>query len=258
MEFQEVVNYLAAAAAADEPIDGYERDLMTRLLQDMGAGQSQAAELVSNLPTPFELEPTLDTVTEQHDGVKLLRGLLVIAYSDGTFDNEELPFLTPLVDKFSISGAELKKLKQQALYFIGLRAPAIRIPQEVAETGNWDQVCEIATEEFKRRKQEYYRRFEKDLDNADEETCYLALNVGPPTFDTSHAKNRFLQSNPDFLHLEDGAAIQLLRDNAEKRLRERFEAAYSARCNFCFLEAPGRRRDPCPRCQKEYGESARR
>ncbi|HIB67361.1 MAG TPA: hypothetical protein EYO33_20215 [Phycisphaerales bacterium] len=258
MELQEVVNYLAAAAAADAPIDGRERDLMDHLLQDFGATHNEASKLISALPEPFNLTPTIHSLESRENGLKLLRALLVISYCDGTFDAEELPFLEPLVDKFQVRADELRRLKQQALYFLGLRAPSIEIPQELIASGDWDKVCEVAQTQYKNYLRDYQRRFEQELDSADEETCYMALNVGPPTFDTTHARNRFLQGNPDFLHLDDAAGLQMLRDNAEKRLRDRWEAAYSGRCNFCYLEAPGRRRDPCPRCGKEYGEAAHR
>ena len=118
MELQEVVNYLAAAAAADAPIDGRERDLMDHLLQDFGATHSEASKLISALPDPFNLKPTIETLESRDIGLKLLRALLVISYCDGTFDAEELPFLEPLVDKFQVRAEELKRLKQQALYLL--------------------------------------------------------------------------------------------------------------------------------------------
>ena len=108
MELQEVVNYLAAAAAADAPIDGRERDLMDHLLQDFGATHSEASKLISALPDPFNLKPTIETLESRDIGLKLLRALLVISYCDGTFDAEELPFLELLVDKFQVRAPKTK------------------------------------------------------------------------------------------------------------------------------------------------------
>lgn len=258
MELNETLTYLAAAAAADAPIDGRERDLMGHLLKDFGADHSQARQMVKALPNPFTGQASLNTLESREEALKLLRALLVIAYCDGSFDKEEFPFLTPIVDKFSITGEELNSAKQQALYYLRLDPPPIKIAQELVASENWDEVCQQAHHQYEYYRQAFQKKFEEDLGTANEETCYLAMVVGPPTFDTEHAKNRFLQANPDFMHLDNAQATQMLRDEAESHLRTQWEAAYASRCNFCYLEAPGKRRDLCPRCQGEYGVSARR
>jgi hypothetical protein len=258
MELNEVVNYLGAAAASDGPIDGRENDLLTHLMKDFGATSAQASDLVASLKPGPSLPPNLNTLTDRDTALRLLRGLLVISYCDGSFDKEEVPFVTPLIDKFSISGSELTRAKRQALYFLGMDPPSIQIPPELVQNEKWDDVCQLAHRQYDVYRKEFYKRFQDELDSADKETCYLAMAVGPPSFDTEHTERRFIQSNPDFLHLDDVPALQMLRDEAERRLRNQWEAAYSSRCNFCFLEAPGRRRDLCPKCKGEYGVSARR
>jgi hypothetical protein len=258
MELYETVTYLAAAAASDAPIDGREKDLMRHLLPDFGADGDEARKLVNDLPVPFDREATLDTLKDRAVGLKLLRALLVIAYCDGSFDQEELPFLTPIVDRFSISSAELNRAKLQALYFLRLDPPSVKVSGELVSSEDWDSVCRQAHQQHEVFRQQFYQRFQDELDLADEETCYLALAVGPPSFDTEHTRTRFMQTNPDSLHMDEKQVLQLLRDEAEKKLRDQWDSAYASRCNFCYLEAPGKRRDNCPRCQGEYGVAARR
>jgi len=258
MELNEIVNYLGAVAASDAPIDGREKDLMMHLLKDFGADSSQARTMVADLPSPFNREATLNTLESREAALKLLRALLVISYCDGSFDEEEFPFLTPLVDRFSLTASELNRAKLQALYFLRLDPPSVKVGQDLIKSENWDAVCRKAHQQYEIYRKDFYKRFQDDLDNADEETCYMALNVGPPTFDTEHTRNRFLQGNPDICHMEDEQVLQMLRDEAEHTLRKQWEASYAERCNFCYLEAPGKRRDPCPRCGREYGEAAKR
>lgn len=258
MEISETLNYLAAVAASDGPIDGKERDLMKYLLQDFGADSRQAKDLVKSLSQPFTGTATLDTLQSRDVALKLLRALLVISYCDGSFDQEELPFLAPIVERFSVTGPELSRAKLQALYYLKLDAPSVVIPPELIQAEQWDAVCQLAHQQYDTFRKDFQRRFEQELKTADEETCYLAMAVGPPSFDTEHTKNRFLQSHPDFFHLEENEALTLLRDEAERKLRNQWDAAYTSRCNACYLEAPGKRRDLCPRCKAEYGEATRR
>lgn len=258
MELQQILDYLAGAAAADGPIDGKERDLLQHLLRDFGADYSQAKSLVDSMTKiPFK-PPSLQSLSSREEALKLLRALLVIAYCDGSFDPEEVPFITPLVDQFQLSPSELNNAKQQALFFIRHDFPSIRIPPELVQSEDWDKVCQVAQQHYEFYRKEFYKKFQDDLDSADEESCYLAMAVGPPTFDTEHTRNRFLQLNPDFCHMDDAEALSLLRDQAESQLRKQWEATYVDRCSFCYLQAPGKRRDPCPRCKGEYGEAARR
>src|SRR5690606_27232222 len=101
----------------------------------------------------------------------------------------------------------------------------------------WDEVERLAQEQFELNRRTYFERFQSDLAGADAETCYLAMMVGAPSFDTSHVRERFLNSHPDTMMMEDHTLLGLLRDEAEKKLRSQWEAAYSSRCNSCYLEA---------------------
>ncbi len=258
MELNEVFNYLAAAAASDGPIDGREKDLLRHLIKDFGATPSQAQQWVSELTVPVQPVPSLETLSDRATALKLVRGLLVVSYCDGSFDQEEVPFLLPLVDRFSITADELTQAKQQALYFLRMDPPSITIPAELIQAEKWDEVCQLAHHQYDVYHKESRQRFHQELQSANRTTCYLAMGIGPPSFDTEHTESRFLQANPDFLILDDTEALQLLRDEAEKQLQKQWEAAYVSRCNFCYLEAPGKRRDACPRCQGEYGVSSRR
>lgn len=258
MELDELVLYLGAVAAADAPIDGREKDLMRHLLRDFGATQDQAEHLVAALPQPFQANITLNSLQSRDTALKLVRAMLVISYCDGSFDPEEVPFLLPVVDRFSVSPDELSRLKQHAFYFLRLSPPSIVIPPDLISSGNWSEVQKHAREQFELYQETYYQRFHQDLKNADEETCYLAMAFGAPSFDTKPTRDRFLESHPDYLLMEDGSAIHFLRDEAEKKLRSQWESFYAGRCNSCYLEAPGKLRDPCPRCQAEYGEAPRR
>lgn len=257
MDLKELTIYLGAAAASDEPIDGREKDLMRHLLRDFGADHQQAHDLVAALPEPFQLQATLSTLSSREVALDLVRALLVISYCDGCFEEEEGRFLTPLIERFSLTGPELTKAKQQALYFLKLSPPSIRIPQELVQAQNWDAVSELAHEHYQVIRREFYNRFQSELRTADAETCFLAMSVGPPSFDITHTKERFAQAHPDFFHMDEEESISHLRDESERQLRNQWESAYAARCNFCYLEAPGKRRDPCPRCGADYGEAAR-
>lgn len=258
MDLKELVHYLGAVAASDGPIDGREKDLMRHLLRDFGASFQEAADLVASLPEPFPGGATLASLQDRQVALNLLRALLVISYCDGCFEREEMPYLTPIVEGFAVSGAELTRQKQQALYYLKLSPPSIPVPAELVSQGQWEAVGRAAKEAYQRLRDDYFNRFQVELKSADEETCYLAMSVGPPSFDISHTKDRFLQSNPDLSHLDEEDSLHLMRDEAERQLRSQWDSAYVDRCNFCFLEAPGKRRDLCPRCQAEYGEAARR
>ena len=254
----EIRNYLAGAAASDGPIDGKERDLLQHLLRDFGAEYGQARTMVSDITEAPTSPPSLEGLSCRETALKLLRALLVISYCDGSFDPEELPFLTAVVDRFQFSPSELHRAKQQALFFLRHDFPSIRIPQELLAQQDWDRVCQLAQQHYEFYRKEFYKKFQADLDTADEESCYLAMAVGPPTFDTEYTRERFLQSNPDYLHLDDEEALTLLRDQAEAQLRKQWLASYVDRCNSCYLQAPGKRQDPCPRCGAEYGSSSGR
>ena len=258
MNLDEMITYLGAVAASDGPINGREKDLLRHLAKDFGASHSQADELVAALPEPFQAQVTLGSLQSRETALKLLRAMLVISYSDGSFDQEEVPFLTPVVDRFSITPPELSRIKLQAMYFLRLTPPSIALPQEIVQAENWPEVERVATEQFDLYRKTFFDRFHDEIKDADAETCYLAMAAGPPTFDTEHVENRFLQSHPDFCMLDDEAALDFLRDEAEKKMRSQWDAAYTSRCNSCYLEAPGKRRDPCPRCNAEYGEPPRR
>ena len=258
MELDEVVLYLGAVAASDAPIDGREKDLLRHLLRDFGATQFQADELVAALPEPFQVQPTLNTLSERTTAIKLLRAMLVIAYCDGSFDPEEVPFLTPVIGKFSLTSDELSRAKQQAFYFLRPAPPSISLPQEVVNSGNWELIQTTAREQFELYRNTYFERFRSDLKGADADTCYLAMSVGPPSFDLAYEKERFLNSHPDMTMMDEESTLALLRDEAERKLRSVWEAAYAPRCNSCYLDAPGKRRDLCPRCGAEYGEPPRR
>jgi uncharacterized tellurite resistance protein B-like protein len=258
MDLDELVIYLGAVAAADEPIDGREKDLLRHLLKDFGASQHQAENLVAALPDTFSSQVTLNSLQSRESALKLLRAMLVISYSDGSFDPEEVPYVTPVVERFSITPSELSTLKQQAMYFLRLQPPSIALPQELVESQNWEEVERFAQEQFNLYRQTFHDRFHAEIKDADDETCYLAMAAGAPTFDTKHARDRFLQSHPDFFMMEDADSLKFLRDETEKIMRNRWESAYASRCNSCYLEAPGKRRAPCPRCGAEYGEPPRR
>src|SRR5690606_31778290 len=109
MDLNELTIYLAAAAASDEPIDGREKDLMRHLLRDFGADHEQAQALVAGLPEPFHLQANLSTLSSREVALDLVRALLVISYCDGSFEEEEGRFLTPLIERFSLTGPELTK-----------------------------------------------------------------------------------------------------------------------------------------------------
>jgi uncharacterized tellurite resistance protein B-like protein len=258
MDLDELIIYLGAVAASDNPIDGREKDLLRHLLRDFGANQDQAEHLVAALPVPFQAQVTLNSLNSRDKALKLLRAMLVISYCDGSFDPEEVPFLTPVVDRFSITPPELSRLKQHAMYFLRLAPPSITVPPETVQSENWPEVQRIAQEQFNLYRKTFYDRFRAELQGADAETCYLAMAVGAPTFDTKHVRDRFLESHPDFFMMEDEASLKFLRDETEKKMRSQWDAAYSSRCNSCYLEAPGKRRDSCPRCSAEYGEPPRR
>lgn len=258
MELAEIVRHLAAAAAADAPIDGRERDLMRHLLRDFGATHAQSESLVDSLPQQFAAPTTTANLHSRSDALKLLRGLLVISYSDGTFDQEELPFLAPIVDAFSITKEELTRARLQALLYLRLEPSSIELPFDLIESEHWEAATEFAHRRYQELRQAFQSNIQRDLNVADAETCYLAMAVGAPSFDTSYTKERFLQSHPDFFHSDDLQGLQMLRDEAQNQLLKQWEAAYVSRCNFCYLEAPGKRRDLCPRCKGEYGVAARR
>ena len=258
MELDEVVLYLGAVAASDAPIDGREKDLLRHLLRDFGATQFQADELIAALPEPFQAQPTLNTLSQRENALRLLRAMLVIAYCDGSFDPEEVPFLTPVIQKFSLTAEELSRAKQQAFYFLRPAPPSINQPQELVRSENWSEIERIAHEQYDLYRDTYFERFRSDLKTANAETCYLAMAVGPPTFDLTYQKERFPNSHPDMTMMDDETTLALLRDEAERKLRSQWEAAYAPRCNSCYLDAPGKRRDLCPRCGAEYGEPPRR
>lgn len=248
---QTLANYLCAVATSDGPMDGRETDLLHRLLPDFGVDPGDARTLVAGSTG----ESTLEGIDSRDMGLALLRASLVISYCDGHFDNEELPFLTPIVDKFQVSGAELGEAKLQALYYLRLEPHSLQVPQNLIQQEQWDAVADAAQAQYRVMRGEYLNRVRADLDNAAAETCYLAMNVGPPSFDTSHSKERFQESNPDHFHMDENQAILALRDAAERSLMARWESAYKSNCRHCNLDAPGRRRDLCPRCQGEYGTS---
>lgn len=257
MQTETIFSYLAAAALSDGPLEGKERDLLLHLIRDFGANMQQAQAMVSEVEAYAGRATNLSELESKPVAWKVLRALLVISYCDGSFDREEVPFLANLVDRFGFSASELNRAKQQALYFLRPEFPSVQFPAEAVQAQAWKRVCESAQEHVEYLRQEYFRQFQSDLAGADAETCYIAMSVGPPSFDTEHTESRFLQANPDFMHADDSEALQMLRDHAEFELRKRWEAAYTANCGSCFLEAPGRRRDSCPRCQREYGVSAR-
>lgn len=258
MDLQELTLYLGAVAAADAPIDDRERDLIRHLLKDFGAEHDVAHNMVSGLPAQIAQAPTLNSLSSRDDALKLLRALLVIAYCDGSFDREEVPYLTSIVDGFNIQAEELSRAKRQAMYFLRLSPPSVSVPQSTIDSQDWSEVERIAQQQYDLLQKTFYGRFYDDLQSADEESCYLAMAAGPPSFDCEHTRNRFLQSHPDYLHMTDEEALKLLRDEAEKRLRIQWNSSYAGRCNSCYLEAPGKRNDPCPRCGAEYGEAPRR
>ena len=257
MQIEAIFSYLAAAALSDGPLEGKERDLLLHLIRDFGASMQQAQEMVRQVESYVDQANNLSELDSKPLAWKVLRALLVISYCDGSFDREEVPFLANLVDRFGFSAAELNRAKQQALYFLRPEFPPVAVPVDAVQAQAWKRVCESAQEHVEYLRQEYFRRFQAELAAADADTCYIAMSVGPPSFDTEHTEGRFLQSNPDFLHADDSEALQMLRDHAEFELRKRWEAAYEPHCGSCFLEAPGRRRDPCPRCRREYGMAAR-
>lgn len=252
MTDQILAHYLCAVATSDAPMDGRETDLLHRLLPDFGIDPGSARELVAGYSNQAA---SLDGVESREVGLALLRAALVISYCDGTFDNEELPLLAPLVDKFKISGEELNRAKVQALYYLRLEPRSLELPAHLKEQQQWEAICEAAQAQYRVLRDEFLARVRAELNGADEETCYLALNVGPPSFDTSHARERFQESNPDHFHMDEEQAVLTLRDAAERSLMARWESAYKTNCRHCNLEAPGRRRDLCPRCEGEYGTS---
>lgn len=249
---QSLAHYLCAVAASDAPIDGRETDLMHRMLPDFGVDPGDARTHVAS----YEGQPpNLDEIESRSVGLALLRASLVITYCDGVFDTVELPLLTPLVDRFQVSAQELQEAKLQALYYLRLEPESVQLPGHLKESQQWEAVEEAAQAQYRVMRDEYLTSVRRDLDKASEETCYIAMNVGPPSFDTSHARERYQESNPDHFHMTDEQALLSLRDAAERSLMARWESAYKTNCRHCNLEAPGRRRDECPRCGGEYGTS---
>ncbi len=255
MDLRTVFSYLAAAAISDGPLAGKEKELLRLLIRDFGADFSQAQQCLDQADELARIPVDLALITSREEAWKLVRALLVISYCDGSFDAEELPYLSALVDRFGFSAQELQRAKQQALYFLRPEFPPIEIPGVLIQSQNWNAVAQAAKQNLDFLRKEYFHRFQSDLSTADEEACYLAMDAGPPSFDTEHTKARFLQGNPDFFHADEDEALRILRDRAEFELRKKWEVSYLPHCGSCYLEAPGRRRDPCPRCQKEYGEA---
>lgn len=255
MDLRTIFSYLAAAAISDGPLEGKERELLRLLIRDFGADFGQAQQWVEQAEELAREPVDLASAPSKEQAWKLLRALLVISYCDGSFDPEELPYLSAMVDRFGFSAQDLNRAKQQALYFLRPEFPAVEIPAVLIQSQNWNAVAQAAKQHLDFLRKEYFHRFQSDLSSADEEACYLAMDGGPPSFDTEHAKRRFLQNNPDFFHADEDEGIKILRDRAEFELRKKWEASYLPRCGSCHLEAPGRRRDPCPRCRKEYGEA---
>ena len=210
MKLIDIANYLAATAAADGPICGREKDLMRHLLKDFGADSQSAEKIVAELSGVVP-NSALKTPRDASVAVKLLRGLLVISYSDGSFEKEELPYLRHLVDSFNIQAQQLNTLKLQAHYYLGQDPPSISIPTELLTEENWEGACGFAHERYELFRTDFYRKVKDDLLTADTETCYIAMSVGPPTFDTEHTRDRFLQSNPSFADLEPEQSLTFLR-----------------------------------------------
>ncbi len=250
MTDQILAHYLCAVAASDRPIDGRETDLMHRMLPDFGIDPGNARSLVA----AYEGQTaSLEGIDSREVGLALLRACLVIAYCDGKFDNDELPFLAPLVDRFQVSGEELKEAKLQALYYLRLEPDSIQVSEHLKQEQQWDALEEATQSQYRVMRDDYQRSVRRDLEQASEETCFVAMNVGPPSFDTSHARERYQESNPDHFHMSEEQAMGALREAAESALLARWESAYKSDCRHCNLEAPGRRRDECPRCGGEYG-----
>lgn len=252
MDMRSIFSYLAAAALSDGPLEGKERELLRLLIRDFGSEFGETQEFLSQVEELAGTAVDLSSLSSRESAWKLLRALLVISYCDGSFDREELPYLSALVDRFGFGPQELHRAKQQALFFLRPDFPSVEVPRELIVSENWNAVAQAAQQHLGYLRKEYFHRFQSDLSTSDEETCFLAMDGGPPSFDIEHTKGRFLQSHPDYLHASEEEALQLVRDKAESELRKKWEATYLPRCGACFLEAPGKRRDLCPRCGREY------
>ena len=253
MDSLEIGQYLIATAWADGELDGREQDKLRRLLVQFDISNDEVKSLMdqwSQTPPPT---PSLE-LDDRDEALALLSALLVISYSDGEFSSTELPFLAPLVDKFQVTGDELQQMKLQALYYLRLEPESLTLPHGLIKEGNWPAVEETLQATYQQAFDAHVDKTRAEIDFAEADTLYLAINVGFPSFDTSDSRARFKENQEELSRLHNTTdELTLLKAEAEKHLVERWQSFYLSRCRSCKLEAPGKRRDPCPRCGEEYG-----
>lgn len=257
MHSEALGQYLIATAWADGEMDGREQDKLRRLMTQFEIPDETVKALMSQWSKESPPLPELD-LEDRDEALALLSALLVISYSDGEFSNTELPLLLPIVEKFQVTGPELQQMKLQALYYLKLDPESLPVPSKPVSEGDWPAVEEAMQATYQQSFDAHVDKTRSEIAMAEPETLYLAIHVGFPSFDTSDSRTRFQQNKSElaeFHKIDD--ELQLLRAEAEKQLIERWQSFYLSRCRSCKLEAPGKRRDPCPRCGEEYGATPR-
>lgn len=252
MTNHDLAAYLTAAAWADGPITDSERCLVENLLFNLGLERGEANDLLDNWEFKAPSPPSLQSLSDRSQAVALLRALLVVSYSDGHFGMEELPYLTKILDRFKVSTEEMRQLRLQAQYYLDPSSDPVAVPEDLIAGQRWDELAEFARQHQARLRQLQEAKIRQELQAAQRDSLLVMLYRGR-SFDIAEAAAEFAKRQEDLRErhgpLPDN---ELLQAQLTLMTLAKWDRLYAERCSNCQLAAPGRKGDPCPRCQEDY------